>query len=50
MVVPEIQFGSNRASVVVPDILESVISVQQRFCGNSRNSGIDDLGQTELLW
>jgi hypothetical protein len=36
--------------VVISEILEEVISVQQRFCGNSRNSGIDDLGQTELLW
>ncbi len=50
MVIPEIQFRSNRASVVVPEILESVISVQQRFCVSSTNSVISDLGQTELLW
>jgi hypothetical protein len=38
--------GSNRDSVVVPEILESLCWVKQRFCGRSRNSGIAILGQT----
>ncbi len=36
--------------MVVPEILESLCWVKQRFCGRSRNSGIAVLGQTEILW
>jgi hypothetical protein len=36
-------FGSYRDSVVIPEILDSVLWVIQRFCGRSRNSGIGAL-------
>jgi hypothetical protein len=43
-------FGSNRDSVVVPEVLESVVWVKSRFFDRSRNSGIGGLGQSEILW
>jgi hypothetical protein len=44
MAVPEILeslfFESNRDFLVVPEYLESLLWVNQRVCGCSRNSGI----------
>ncbi len=43
-------FGSSKDSVAIPKILKLVIWVKQRFCGDSRNSGIVVLDQAEILW
>jgi hypothetical protein len=34
----------------VPENLGKMFWVIQRFCGRSKNSGISDVGHTEILW
>jgi hypothetical protein len=42
-------FGLDRDSVKVPEILESEFWLRQKFCGRSRNSGMNVSDHTEIL-